>query len=385
MPVVARSLPRLRAHVALPALLLALGACGDDGGPRFADDLPVSASVMYDKAAEIYEVGRQPAINAILGPIVSGGMGELATRTVGARITPGAPGAPGATAGDTPLARRLGALRGLRDLPPSPLGQVGGGFFPASILGRTYIQDGAGNWVVDTLANGTPRPGAPATGVRFVLVEVNMFGEPAGGPVGTLDVTPRFSGMTPIGYRGVIRAIGGAVVMQYDSEQSSSMTGYGSDASGYITDGTRRIELSSKFTETGLASTVAAAFAGVTRTTKGSAEFESDDEFSSTTTTTVRIDDGTIRHEDVSTDFGLREKLFSNGGLFAQRTWEYEDPEPELGWMRGDGRTELDAEDLESINAFYSLMIALPELLYVDLSVQLMLFEVAYGDSGPFF
>ena len=346
---------------ALPITLFALAACGDGGGgPRLADDLPASASVMRVRAAQIAEVAEQPAILAL-------------SYGFGMPLSPATPVARGALSG----------VRGTLDV-GAPRRQLSVGLIPAAAMGKTFVRNAANDWVVDTLANGSPRPGAPLTGVRFMLQATDFFGMPSGPPIGMLDVTPRVGGsMSTVGYRALARELDGTVVLQYDSEQA--LSGESGTTVGQATDGTRTIQMSETGSMRGLTTSSTAAFAGVSRTATVTTDL-TDPSGPLSATTIVKIDDGTVRIETRSDDQSASFRIYSNGGLFARMDMANDDS-PFVGdepvWMRGDGTTPLDAEDQDALFAFYEMTNALPTLFAIDITVQMWLFELAFGSGMP--
>ena len=352
-----------RTHVrrALPLVLLALAACGDDeGGPRLTEELPLTALEFRTRAEQIGEVSGQAPIRALNGFFF--GFASQRGPATGARaIAPPAPGP-------------LGAVRGALDL-GAPRGQIGTPFFSPGAIGRTYRRDAMGTWVVDTLANGTPRPGAPATGLRFMLEDVDMFGGSSGAIVGTIDVTPTGGSPTSLEYRAVARTLDGTMVLQYDSESSATAA----TATGDAIAGTRRIEMAESATLRGFTGTTTATFAGISRTV----DYEGDvfDESVPVKSTIVlRIDDeATVRVVWESTPDASSYRVFSNGALFARISQSSFDP-IEPTWLRGDGKTPLDAEDTDALFAMYEMMNALPNLFAVDINVQFWLFELMSED-----
>lgn len=356
------SLVLQRARRALPVTLLAFAACGDDGGPRLASELPVSASVMRAKAAQIAEVSQQAPILAISSGFL--GFPVRATGAVGG-----------------------GAIRGARDiampirLPVRRNHEVGGEFFPTDALGKTFVRNAVGEWVVDTLASGAPRPGAPTLGIRFVLQATDYFGNVSGPPVGLLDLTPRITSSSSIGYRGVARTMDGTVVLRWDSDQT--LMGESGSIAGQALSGTRVIDMSESGTLTGLTSNASAAFAGVSRTSTFKID-PSDIEGDFTATTTVKVDGGTVRIvNEQKGDEGIW-RIYSNGGLFARMDFPASDSPfvPDPVWMQGDGKTPLDAEDMDAIYALYEMTNALPMLFIIDISVQFWLFELSSFGTG---
>lgn len=169
------SLPRAASLVAAPLLLLA--ACGDDDDPVApVATLPVAAQVLDSAAATIAPLGAHPLFSGLLG----------------AWFVPGLP----YEFGDPFVPPALRGDLGVDGPPTRPVAQLGGIFeVDASLRGRTFVEDTMSfstRWRVDTLANGTPRPGAPADGVRFILTSMD-FVEPRE-VVGHLDVVPGAGG-----------------------------------------------------------------------------------------------------------------------------------------------------------------------------------------------
>lgn len=177
---VRRSLPRaarVAALVAAPLLLLA--ACGDDDDPVApVATLPVATRVLDSVAGTLAPLGGHPLFRGLVS----------AWYVEGLPYDFSDPFVPPALRGDLAVAVP----------PPRPATQRTGVFeVAASLRGRTFVEDTTSyttRWRVDTLADGTPRPGAPADGVRFVLTSMD-FVQPREA-VGFLDVIAGASGAT---------------------------------------------------------------------------------------------------------------------------------------------------------------------------------------------
>lgn len=141
----------LLAALALPVL----AACGDDGDgpPAPVAVLPVTAAQLEALAAPLAPTVESPTLNAVLGSV---------RVALGLPFIPNEP--PEAVRGD----------RAVVAPPAAPAAQLASPFWiPDSLLGRTFLPDTqllGDRWRVDTLPDGTPRPGAPPDGVRFALL-----------------------------------------------------------------------------------------------------------------------------------------------------------------------------------------------------------------------
>lgn len=344
-----------RARRAMPLALLTLAACGDDpSGPRFTDELAVSASVMRERAAQIGEVSQQAPLRALMSSFFGFPMTSAAAGVAGMRGVAGAPAVHGA-------------------LDAAPRRQVTVPLLPANVLGRTFVRSVTGQWVVDTLANGQPRPGAPVLGVRFMLQEADMFGGWSGPPVGMIDVTPTGSSQTSLAYHAVARTMAGTVVLDYESESSMTSLAVNGEAIG----GTRRITMSERATARSVTSSATAAFAGVTRTSTYEGD-ATDFEAPTKTTMTLRVDDATVKVVSESSQGTGTYRIYSNGALFARMDMEESSipPGAEPVWYHGDGTTALDAGDEDALYAVFELASSLPDLMLIDLTVQFWMFEL---------
>ena len=350
------SLVLRRARHAVPLTLFVLAACGDDpSGPRFTDELAVSASVMRERAAQIQEVSQQAPLRALMSGFF------------GFPMTSAAVGVPR-------LSRVAGMppMRGALDA--APRRQATMPLLPVNVLGRTFVRAVTGQWVVDTLANGQPRPGAPALGVRFMLQETDMFGGLNGPLVGMIDVTPSVGSQTALAYHAVTRTMAGTVGLDYESTSSTTSLVANGEAIG----GTRRITMSERATASSVVSTATASFAGVTRTSTYEGD-ASDIAGPVKSTMTLRVDDATLKVVSESSENTGSYRIYSNGALFARMDLE-EDPYLPGGgepvWYHGDGTTALDAGEEDALFAVFELASSLPDLLLIDITVQFWMFEL---------
>lgn len=199
----ARALP-------LAALLLTV-ACGDDDQPIGpVATIPVSAGRLEALATSLEEISGQP----VLARFAQGRFGR---------------GLPF----DDPFSGTFVPLRSATSPTPRashttevfiPVGRPGpvSLSIPDSLRGRTFVPDPVRvfGWQVDTLAGGAPRPGAPANGVRFVLVGPSTF-EERGPRVGHMDVMQSGSTSAPT-FTVEVYDLNGALVQRYAGSMATA-------------------------------------------------------------------------------------------------------------------------------------------------------------------
>jgi hypothetical protein len=191
---------RLR-PVALPSLLplaalCAAAACGggdDPVGP--AAVLPVAASRLDAVAEKLEPVMAQPVLDAFLVMRFGRGLpfdGQVFFPLRSASVV----------SSETRIAPQL--------VPRIPS-------IPDTLRGRTLVRDSMTfDWKIDRLADGTPRPGAPAGGLRFVLSNYYTPGPSSTTRVGTMDLTQQGTG-TAARFTVDVRDLQGMQVLHYSA------------------------------------------------------------------------------------------------------------------------------------------------------------------------
>ena len=211
--------PRRRPVAPLLALaaLSALAACGGDDpvGPVAA--LPVTAARLDALAETLEPVARQPAFDGFLMMRFGRGLpfdGEVFF-PLGDRASTGTGAPPRDVAAQ--LVPRVPSI-------------------PDTLRGRTLVRDSMSlGWTIDRLADGTPRPGGPADGIRFVLSSYFVPGPESSARVGVMDLRQEGTG-TSARFTADVRSLQGTHVLHY----SSTLAGIA--ATGWVSRGATRID-----------------------------------------------------------------------------------------------------------------------------------------------
>ena len=197
------SLSRLTRLLPVATLAVVAAACGDDDPIAPIATLPVSAARLDALAASLEQVSSQPVLREFTFSAFEDGLPGDGGLPIGVRASVAAP--PMHPVGETRV--------------PTPT-------VPDSLRGRTYVRDGSVfslRWRLDTLPDGTPRPGAPANAVRLVLQEP---GTEAPARVGWMDVTQQGSASAPTIVVSVHDLAGALVQRMSGSFTRASMSGF---------------------------------------------------------------------------------------------------------------------------------------------------------------
>lgn len=222
-----------RARMALAVgLTTALAACGGDGGTAPAGAPSLDASVITPRANRVAALTSQPVIAAMLAqgsalglPSFQRNVAALERMVAASRAPSVAPTLVRATRGTratlAPAAARVtarAAATGTSSL------------IPDSLLGRTLVPNAQGHFVVDPT-----RTGAPAGGVRFVVVTPGTTQE-----IGHVDLTDQIDAT---GELTVMDVVAGTTVLMHNATViTSSSTGENDTSRGYLTNGTDRVD-----------------------------------------------------------------------------------------------------------------------------------------------
>lgn len=213
--------PRRRPVVPLLALaaLSTLAACGggdDPVGP--VAELPVTAARLDALAETLEPIAHQPAFDGFL--MMRFGRGLPFDSDVFFPLGDRAP-----TTGEPPQPRGVAP----QFVPRVPS-------IPDTLRGRTLVRDSMSlGWRVDRLADGTPRPGAPADGIRFVLSSYFVPGPESSSRVGAMDLTQQGTG-TSARFTANVRDLQGAHVLHYSSTLAGVV------GAGWVSFGATRID-----------------------------------------------------------------------------------------------------------------------------------------------
>lgn len=339
---------------ALPgALLLAtLVACSDSTAPKAPENLPLESGDVAAMAARIDSVFEQPILATLRG---DGGVPLAAAR------------ASVMLAGTRPAAepRLRAALTTERAaiakdvIPGEPV-------VPTLLRGVTFVWNGA-QYVVDTLANGMPRPGAPVNGVRFMLyARDEATGLPTGGALGYLQVVDNSTATAARWTSSVVTSAGLTVLQSTNSVSGSETAGFALSQSGFITDGTRRIEQSVTFGASGIRVTWSAPFAGV------SMEFRIQQSAlgSASLSWTLTTPQGSLKIAMTESENGTGSaQIYVNGALWARQSWSAGGEVSDTSWQKADGSGAITEADATTLVEMLGFMDALSSLADFETSI----------------
>ena len=212
---------RLRPVAPLLSLvaLCSVAACGsgdDPVGPVAA--LPVTAAQLDALAEKLEPIAAQPVFDGFLGMRFGRGLpfdGQVFFPLGVARVIASVAPAPAEVA-------------------PQVLPRVPS--IPDTLRGRTLVRDSMSlGWTIDRMADGTPRPGAPTDGLRFVLSSYFTPGPSSSTRVGTMDVTQVGTG-TGARFTTDVRDLQGGQALHYSATLS------GTTSAGWVSHGSTRID-----------------------------------------------------------------------------------------------------------------------------------------------
>ena len=360
-PTMSRTLTRapfLRASLA--TLLLAAAACSDSSGPATTRELPIDAATFAERGALVAAVTEQPILQQLASDEA---FVSAAARVPSARVPAGlraaqrlAPLMLRTPDASTP-AMLGGMLRGAlapEALAPRAEFMPGDPVVPQEMRGYTLVYSFTTGWAIDRLTDGSARPGAPVNGVRFVIQALDEYGEPTGTRLGFLELVDNSdSGTTRYGIRVVTQA--GLVVLASNTTLGGTEIAPVFSQTGYVTDGTRRIDESFTVTSRGVSYGFDAPFAGVRY-----ALALSGDPMSGTARLVfdITVDGTRIRMAMTTTETSVTTVISVNGAVWARQraTVDVEGNIVEGEWMQGDGRTPLTVEQLGQLDALGAAM-----------------------------
>ena len=345
-----RALPGALPSLALGATLL-LSACGDSTAPKAPEHLPLASSDLTAMASRIDSVFAQPILDGLRG-----GAAPLAAARASIQL-----------AGTTPTAepRLRAALEAQRTtiarevLPGEPV-------VPSLLRGVTFVWNGS-QYVVDTLPNGTPRAGAPTNGVRFMLYARDaMTGLPTGDALGYLQVVDNSTASVARWTSSVVTNAGLTVLQSTNSVSGSDAAGFAISQTGFITDGTRRIEQSLSLGATGIRATWSAPFAGISmefRIQQTSME-------SATMSWTLTTPQGSLRIAmTAAADGSGSAQILVNGAVWARQSWTAGGEVSDTAWQKADGSGPITEAEVETIVGMLGFLDALSSLDQFETSI----------------
>lgn len=338
---------------ALPGALLlaALVGCGDSTAPVAPEHLPLGSSDLAAMASRVDSVFAQPILDGLRG-----GTAPLAAARASIQLAGTAPAMEprlraALDAQQTSIAREI--------MPGEPV-------VPSLLRGVTFVWNGA-EYVVDTLANGTPRAGAPTNGVRFMLyARDGMTGLPTGDALGYLQVVDNSTASAARWTSSVVTNAGLTVLQSTSSVSGSETAGYAISQSGFVTDGTRRVEQSFAFGATGLRATWSAPFAGVSmdfRVQQTSLE-------SATVSWTLTTPQGTLRIAmNAAADGSGSAQILVNGAVWARQSWTAGGEVSDTAWQKADGSGPITEAEVATIVEMLGFVDVLDSLDSFDTSI----------------
>lgn len=221
-------------------LLLLAAACNSGTGPgptKLADPLATAADIDALDTTFSSPAFQSFAFASTRTPTATSPLG--AVRTLLGAAAPVLAGRPLSPSESRLAAAALSAALLPRDAAPSL-----SIFPPGVVLGTTY------EWNVSTVQyEPTSRTGAPANGVRFILYAVDPLSgiviDPVSGlptEIGYADLMDESSGGTSTLHIVVVGNAGPVIYVNYRIGVTSSSTSASVTATGYITDGTHRLD-----------------------------------------------------------------------------------------------------------------------------------------------
>lgn len=207
--------------------LATVGACGGSDVTSPGTTPALDATALNTTATRIAAITGQPVLSAMMSlgnfpglPAFSRGVARVPGLVAhAARLVP-----PAGRSRPQPAASRL--------LPPAAHGTTAS-FLPDSLLGKTLVPNAQGGFAVDT-----SRTGAPASGVRFIIRSAGTTQD-----LGYADYAESTSGATTTLTLDV-KTTAGATLL-HDVEATASSGNGDTDAhTGYVTNGTDRIDYS---------------------------------------------------------------------------------------------------------------------------------------------
>ena len=310
---------------ALPSALVvaALIGCSDSTAPKAPANLPLGSDDVTAMASRVDSVFDQPILNGLRGSSA-----PLAAAPLAARASIGLAGTSPTTDSRLRLALTAEHSSITREVVP------GQPVVPSLLRGVTFVWNGT-QYVVDTLANGTPRPGAPTNGVRFMLYARDaMSGQPTGNALGYLQVVDNSTASVARWTSSVVTNAGLTVLSATSSVSGSDATGFAVSQSGFITDGTRRIDQSFSLGATGMHATWSAPFAGVAMDFR----IEQSGLTGASLSWTLSTPKGTLKIVmSAAADGSGSARILVNGGVWAKQSWAADGEPSDTAWQKADG------------------------------------------------
>jgi hypothetical protein len=333
---------------ALPGVLMmaTLVACSDSTAPKAPENLPLASGDVAQMAERVDSVFDQPIL-----AMLRGGSAPLAGARASIMLASTAP-KPGSQLRAAMTAERASVARLV--MPGEPV-------VPSLLRGVTFVWNGD-RYVVDTLANGTPKPGAPTNGVRFMLYPISeSTGMPTGAALGYLEVVDNSSSTVARWTSRVVTNAALTVLQATNTVSGGELAGFAVSHTGFVTDGTRRIDQSFVVGTTEIRASWNAPFAGVSmefRVTQTGAE-------SAAMSWTLTTPQGSVRVVlNFASDGSGSAQIRINGALWAQQSWTSTGEVSDTAWQKADGSgpiTEADAATLIDMLGFMDAMASLDD------------------------
>jgi hypothetical protein len=239
---------------AVAAAALIASACHDTSAPQPKLSNPQQLTSDLQTVDSVFQ---SPAFQSFTSLDSAPGSPVNVSAPVGALLMAARIAAPGSPS--EPYAAAPTRLQAMKVAAAALSSTVTAGVIPPTLQGKTFVWNATtSQYVVDSTAT----PAAPANGVRIILYAIDpLTRRPAGNPpiaVGYVDLLDQSAGSTnqlQVGIAGGTPGSPGTTYVNYTisgTVTGTPPTAFNASASGYVTDGTRRLTFSATFVATNL-------------------------------------------------------------------------------------------------------------------------------------